>query len=157
MAITYTPIATNTLASTSTSVTLSSIAGTYTDLVLIIAGTSNTLAAIDTQFNGDTATNYSRTVMSGNGTTASSSRSSSVAAIPTGLIDTTQSVTIINIMNYSNTTTYKTIIARGNTASSQVNTNIGLWRSTAAISSVTLSGLTFQIGTSFTLYGIKAA
>ena len=156
MPATYEPIATNTLSSTQTTVTFSSIPSTYTDLVYVIAGTSNTLSTIDVQFNSDTATNYSRTRLSGDGTTATSARSTSVSAIPTGLIDTTQSVTIINIMNYSNTTTYKTIIARGNAAASQVATNVGLWRSTAAISSVTFSGLTFQIGTTFTLYGIKS-
>ena len=62
MATTYTPIATTTLGSGQTSVTFSSISGTYTDLILI-ASASNTGGAtnIRLQFNGDTATNYSST------------------------------------------------------------------------------------------------
>ena len=38
MAITYEPIATNTLGSAAASVTFSSISGTYTDLVVVVSG-----------------------------------------------------------------------------------------------------------------------
>jgi hypothetical protein len=65
-------------------------------------------------------------------------------------------------MNYSNTSTYKTSISRsGNPASEGTDVIVGLWRNTAAISTidiVTLSGGTqFVAGSIFTLYGIAAA
>ena len=67
---------------------------------------------------------------------------------------------IINIQNYSNTTTYKTILGRANNAVTGVTETVGLWRSTSAITSMTLlqsygSDL-FKTGSTFTLYGIKA-
>jgi hypothetical protein len=61
-------------------------------------------------------------------------------------------------MNYSNTTTYKTIIARGSGASNEVKAQVNLWRSTSAITSITVyaGGGNFNSGASFTLYGIKS-
>ena len=65
-------------------------------------------------------------------------------------------------MNYSNTTTNKTVLARGNNASDAsypgTEAFVGLWRSTAAINRIDFSSnsKTWNAGT-FTLYGIKAA
>ena len=160
MAATYTPIATQTLASTSTSVTFSSIAGTYTDLVLVTNG--NTAANSNTylQFNGDTATNYSITRMSSNGS-ATSARTTSASKINLdafGFYVTAFSANkIISIQNYSNATTKKTVLIRSNSTSG-TDAVVGLWRSTAAITSLTFtSDSAMQIGSTFTLYGIKAA
>jgi hypothetical protein len=157
---TYTPIATTTLASTSTSVTFSSIAGTYTDLVLVTNG--NTAANSNTylQFNGDTGTNYSITRMSANGS-ATSARTTSATKINLDAFGFyTVAVTankIISIQNYSNTTTNKTVLVRAN-SSSGVDAIVGLYRSTAAITSLTFTtDSAMQIGSTFTLYGIKAA
>lgn len=156
--VTYTPIATNTLGSNSTSVTFSSIPGTYTDLVVVVAGTFTTGSTnnVNLQFNGDTGSNYSWTRLLGSGSAASSYQASDVE-IDIGLISSTaQSNTIAHIQNYSNATTYKTAIGRGNT-SEYVQTSIGTWRNTAAITSVKIqSAATFASGTVFTLYGIGA-
>ena len=157
MPATYEPIATNTLTGTSTSVSFTSIPGTYTDLVLVANGSFSAGSGIDTQFNSDTGTNYSRTRVYGDGTSALSGRSTDATAISSGYFGTSQSVTTIQIMNYANTTTYKTLLARGSAASNQVVATVGLWRSTAAITSITLSGGTFASGSTFTLYGVKAA
>ena len=156
MTATYDCIATTTLGSTQTSVSLTSISGSYTDLIIIINGSFSSGSGVDTQFNSDTGTNYSRTRVYGDGTSALSARSTNATAISSGYLGTTQSVTIIQIMNYANTTTYKTLLARGSASGSQVVATAGLWRSTAAITSVTLSGGTFASGSTFTLYGIKA-
>jgi len=58
---TYEPIATTTVSGSSTStVTFSSISGTYTDLVIIgNLGSQTTNAFPYLQFNGDTGSNYS--------------------------------------------------------------------------------------------------
>jgi hypothetical protein len=160
MPSTYTPIATTTLASTSTSVTFSSIAGTYTDLVLVTNG--NTAANSNTylQLNGDTATNYSITRMSANGSATSARTTSANKINLDGFGFYTVAVTankIISIQNYSNTTTNKTVLVRAN-SSSGVDGIVGLYRSTAAITSLTFTtDSAMQIGSTFTLYGIKAA
>jgi hypothetical protein len=162
MAITYTPIATQTLGSTVSSVTFSSISSSYTDLVLVCSPLTTAAAAIQIRFNSDTGTNYSRTFMSGNGTTATSSRASNQDqnSISYSGANTTPYTAITHFQNYSNTTTNKTYISRSSSASDEVITYVGLWRSTAAISTILLfpsSSGSFTSGSTFTLYGIKAA
>jgi hypothetical protein len=158
MAKTYEPIETETLGTTESSVTFSSIPGTYTDLVLVFAGTVGILDNNNVTFNGDTGSNYSVTRLVGNGSTASSSRGSNLNAIQCGEIATSQSNDIIQIQNYSNSTTYKTLIHRSNNTSQFLKASVGLWRNTAAITSITITnGGTYQIGSTFTLYGIASA
>ena len=62
-------------------------------------------------------------------------------------------------MNYSNTTTYKTTLGRGSNVATDVEAIVGLWRNTAAITSITVapSGGNMKTGTVLSLYGIKAA
>ena len=161
MAATYTPIASITLGAATSSVTFSSIPQTYTDLVCVINGKTTADANITVQFNSDTATNYSGTFLYGNGSTATSARQSSVASIGAGGISSAsqeQGTNIIQIMNYANTTTNKTLLARANN-SAFVQLRVGLYRSTSAITSCTLNadGTTFMTGTTFNLYGILGA
>lgn len=161
---TYEPIATTTLTSAVSSVSFGSIPQTYTDLVLVancFSASGATSASIGVQFNSDTSTNYSRTLLYGDGTSALSTRDSSTTSSNILYYEgiTSLAPNILNIMNYSNTTTYKTFFARANFAGSTVRLGAGLWRNTAAITSVTLvptSG-SFGINSMFTLYGIKAA
>ena len=165
---TYTPLATNTLSSATASVTFSSISGAYTDLVLVITPTIPT-GAYDILMrvgNGtvDSGTNYSVTRVSGTGSAANSTRSTSASGMfctyygsPTS---TNPSITTINLMNYANTTTYKTMLVRSNNASAGTEAIVGLWRSTAAINIITISldaATNFSSGSTFTLYGIAAA
>jgi hypothetical protein len=62
-------------------------------------------------------------------------------------------------MNYSNATTYKTMLSRANNGAAGVDAIANLWRSTAAISSITvkITGGNMKAGSTFTLYGIAAA
>jgi hypothetical protein len=125
---------------------------------LVFAGTVGTLDNNNVTFNGDTGSNYSVTRLVGNGSTASSSRGSNLNAIQCGEIATSQSNDIIQIQNYSNSTTYKTLIHRSNNTSQFLKASVGLWRNTAAITSITITnGGTYQIGSTFTLYGIASA
>jgi hypothetical protein len=161
---TYSTIATTTLSSASSSVTFSSIPGTYTDLV-IVTNPGSSSGSIDARlrFNTDTGTNYSLTVLRGSGTAASSFRISNQSFIDLNslaTIDTTiRQNTIINIMNYANSTTYKTLMCRANNASAGTDAIVGLWRSTAAITAVEIYASTanFASGSSFSLYGIASA
>jgi len=158
MASTYTPIATTTLSSTSSSVTFNSL-GSYTDIIAIVNATTTSGGQdLKLQFNGDTGTNYSNTRLYGTGTTASSNRNSSIAYIGAAYTYTTIGTTIINIQNYSNSTTYKTAISRSNITGYEVDLVVGLWRNSAAITSITLASTgTFATGSTFTLYGVLNA
>ena len=157
---TYTPIATNTLSSGQNTVTFSSIASSYTDLVLVFSGSSASGQALLVRVNGDTGSNYSETALYGTGTSAASYRDSSVAFAEVGGVWNSQNITIINFMNYSNTSTYKTFLARNNDAGFRTQATVCLWRSTSAINSISIfpnSSVNFNSGSTFTLYGILAA
>jgi hypothetical protein len=159
---TYEPIATTTLGSATTSYTFSSIPQTYTDLVIVANVNCPTRAAnVGCQYNGDTATNYSWTRLYGTGTSAVSSRATTQVRSDFGIVGNTDWSTLIcQIQNYSNTTTYKTGLGRGNFAAGYVSAFVNLWRSTSAISSIKLLNEfneNFAAGSTFTLYGIAAA
>jgi hypothetical protein len=158
---TYEAIATQTLGSAAASVTFSSIPSTYTDLVLVYGGSQASQDNFSIQFNSDTGTNYSATTLYGDGTSAASQRFSSTSSIYGPILDaTTQSNLIVHIQNYSNSTTYKTSLIRGNSSSFRTTATVGLWRSTSAITSVKcqiLGGTNFNSGSVFSLYGIASA
>lgn len=167
MAVTYEPIATTTLGSSQTTVTFSSISGSFTDLVLVCSmkmGASTYQPIL--RFNSDTGSNYSSTSLYGNGSSAGSARHTNqngIYANPGAGAGTAGNFLpwIVNIMNYANTSTYKSTVERFNNADSVVNAGVGLWRNTSAITSVSLTAESgsndFQAGSTFTLYGIKAA
>lgn len=164
MAKTYEPIATTTLGSSAASYTFTSIPSTYTDLRLVINGLqTGTSGNPYITLNSDTGTNYSITVLSGNGTSATSARSSNAAFIYCGITAEVRNTMIFmsttDLMNYSNTTTYKTVLTRAANASFGTDAIVGLWRNTAAITSITvdLDAGNWNTGSTFTLYGIKAA
>jgi len=100
---TYTPIATTTLGSSATSYTFTSIPSTYTDLVIVAQIKGDTTTYLNLRFNGDTGSNYSRTTLSGNGSTASSERRSNQTWINTDYNEAIQTdfnyINIINIFN----------------------------------------------------------
>jgi hypothetical protein len=165
---TYVAIETQTVTSTVASVTLGSggtIPQTYTDLVLVVSGKSTSgIVNWGLRFNGDTGSNYSRTLMFGNGSTGGGSRQTSSTSANPGFLTTAGSPTIIQIMNYRNTTTYKSWIARAGDASDSVSASVGLWRGSTGsatnqpITSITLfsdGSTSIAEGTTFTLYGIE--
>jgi hypothetical protein len=157
MAKTYEPIATTTLGSAAASYTFSSIPATYTDLVLIIQATTIT-ANYNLRLNGDTGSNYSDTSLWGNGSSAASYRSSNNTVIGLTYTSSGAPISRIQIQNYSNTTTYKTVLTRQDDSVNAAGGNVGLWRNTAAINSITIvSTGNLPTGSTFTLYGIKAA
>jgi hypothetical protein len=165
---TYSTIATTTLGSNSGTVTFSSIPQIYTDLVLVsnyrTVGTP-TFFGCSWKANGDTGSNYSSTIIYGNGTTTGSVRSTLYASFAfESYSSTNNQVAITNFMNYSNTSTFKTSISKsgGPGSSEATGSQVGLWRSTAAITSLTLystdvGAIPFAAGNVFTLYGIASA
>ena len=160
---TYVAIASNTLGTTASSITFSSISSSYTDLVIVCNPTGAGTGDVSMYVNGDTSAIYSRTVIDGNGTSAVSARSTGATYILLNYNGATTTANpnyyAVNVMNYANTTTYKTILCRQSNAANGVAATVGLWRSTAAITSITVqvSGTGFASGSTFSLYGILAA
>jgi hypothetical protein len=165
---TYEPIATTTLTSSQNDITFSSINGTFTDILVVafMKLSNNANSSVAFQVNGDTGSNYSTTRLQGDGTTPESGRSSNVASgnfsgNSLRVADSAGNFSpiLFNMMNYANTTTNKTFLARGNNASAGVGASVSLWRSTAAITSLRIFPVvgTIDTGTIVTLYGIKAA
>jgi hypothetical protein len=161
---TYTPIATVTASGGSTSqVVMTSIPQTYTDLVLIINGAKESGGSggnLWFQYSGDTnGAHYSATRVLGDGTSASSARSVAPTYMMLGDVNSgDRFVSVINIQNYSNTTTYKTSLSQ-TSSNNLVGAYAGLWQSTSAVTSITanFNGGNFASGSTFTLYGILAA
>lgn len=157
---TYTPIATTTLGSATASVTFNSFSG-YTDIVAVLNPTrvtADTNATI--RFNSDSGTNYSWTQIYGDGTSAISDRTTNATYINLGYTNTTQPAKIVYIQNYGNSSTYKTVLVRHSNASTVAQAIVGMWRNTAAITSITFAlsdGNNLAAGSTFTLYGIAAA
>jgi hypothetical protein len=160
---TYNAIGSVTLSSAQTQVTFSNIPQTYTDLVVVVEGAGSTGGDLKFTLNGDAATNYSTTWLSGDGSTATSLRHNNYAYAEADRwesVTTTLGATahILNVMNYSNSTTFKTTLIRSNSAAAGTSALVSLYRSTAAITSMTLflSGGTFSTGSTFNLYGVGA-
>lgn len=169
MPVTYNLIASNTLTTSAASVTFSAIPNTYTDLVLrYSARNDDTTTILGVRFNGDTATNYSTTILRGNGSAASSLsynttrtqlfeqdgiEPSTMTAntfnngeiyIPSYLVSQNKPMSTFTVTEDNSSTAYMSAIAN-------------LWRNTAAITSINLysNGGNLVSGSSFFLYGIK--
>jgi len=166
MAITYEPIATTTLGSAAASITFSSISSAYTDLRVVMVTTAAASGGyLTAQFNSDTGTNYSSTYLYGNGTTASSGRSTSsvemfVDTVSAALSTSNPSLITMDIFSYAGST-FKTTLSTGSNdfnGSGEIDRGVSLWRSTAAITAIKLlCNVNLAAGTTATLYGIKAA
>lgn len=164
---TYTPIATTTISSSTATVSFTSIPSTYTDLVLVVGGLLQVTGgnSLRMRFNNDSTSLYSTTQIKGDGTNATSTRETGQTSTYAGgaiYSSANPGNAIAHIMNYANTTTYKTVLNRGNQAGNDVVAQVGLWRSTSAINRIDVAlggafpGDNIASGT-FTLYGITAA
>lgn len=165
MPATYEPIATQTLGSATSTITFSSIPSTWTDLKLVVVGTSSVdNVNFNMRFNGDSATNYSLTSLQGDGSNPSSGRSSNVAQIfmsYSGYRSTVPHMTTINIFSYAGSAN-KTCFITGSedrNGAGSADVRAAVWRSYSPITSIsvfTQSG-NLNVGTTATLYGIKNA
>ena len=163
----YIPIASQTLGSSASSVTFSSIPTTLNgktlrDLVLIATpiGTVNQFEALT--FNGDTGANYNLVWMSGNGSTAASSGGSGYNNIINDQgwdsVRTTYGTQFVyNIFDYSQTNKHKSVLLRTNRADFRTVATAARWANTAAITSITFVQVSGNLaaGSTFSLYGIE--
>ena len=165
MASTYEPIATTTLGSAASSITFSSIPSTYTDLrvVLVGKGAGNSSGNVfEFIVNSDTATNYSRTQLKGDGASASSARTTSQTNISINTdkkLDNMYMVTL-DAFSYAGSTNKTFLLEWSGDYNGEGNVvrSVGLYRSTSAITSISFatSG-NFVAGDTATLYGILKA
>ena len=148
--------------------------GTYDHLMLkwsVRTDNAAYLADLDMQFNADTGSNYSRTILYANTATPASARATSDTSIGHvyGNADSTTantfSSTTVWIPNYANTANFKQVITKSvvegaTTTDSQwiIVLNAGLWQDTSAVDQITVSyGADMVQYSTFTLYGIKGA
>ena len=171
----FTSIATVTAAGGETSLTFSSIPGTYTDLqirgISRNSNTGNFQSGLNIRFNSDTATNYSYHELLGNGAVASASGAANSTFIGSNNTGTAGGggganifgAAIIDIADYTSTSKYKTIkmmagVDLNSTTAVGIALDSGLWRSTSAITTISLVFPSAIVANStFALYGIKAA
>ena len=163
----YDSIATFTLASATSSVTFSSIPSTYTHLqirAMARCDAAVTIRNTNIQMNGDTAANYSLHELSGNGAAAAGAAAASQTSMEgfilsgSSIAASTFGVTIIDILDYTNTNKNKTVRALSGmdaNGSGSIYLYSGAWLSTAAITSIKLAPASnFVQYSSFALYGI---
>lgn len=174
----YESIATVTVgAGGASSISFSSIVGTYSHLqVRCFAQTNRGTYAIDEMklnFNGITTSSYTAHYLTGDGSAAASSADTlpnTYMRVGVGNIGTSVAsnwgAVVLDILNYSNSTTNKTVRGLGGTdcngtvagLGGKIVLNSGAFLSTSAITSITLAPLQsslFNQYSSFALYGIK--
>lgn len=157
------------------SVTFSSIPGTYTHLQIRVFARDNRSGGAVTdnirfRFNGDSASNYTRHEMWGDGGGAYGNGVASETQGYAGMFSSTASsvanafgMGVLDIFDYASTSKHKTIKSLGgidNGNGGGVNSSSSLWRSTSAITSIQLygeNGGTLQQYSHFALYGIKGS
>jgi hypothetical protein len=163
MPATYEPIATTTLGTSTSTITFSSIPATFTDLRLVLVATASGGTKF-LRFNSST-TGYSNTWILGDGSSATSGRSTSYPRLDLNSQDTgdsTPSLDTVDVFSYAGSTNKTCLMTSSHdeNGSGQVMRQVGLWANTAAITQIDLllsSSNTWSAGTTATLYGIKNA
>ena len=170
----YELISTTVLGSAAASVTFSGLgtsAAAYKHLQ--IRGTvrdtlTTSTARLGVQLNGDTATNYDSHGLFGRGASVASFAEITkdvmrmVQDTPGGTTTAnTFAGVIMDFLDFSSTTKNKTVRALGGFAANEsvIGLDSGEWRSTAAVTSITLTalqGTAFATGSRFSLYGLRA-
>jgi hypothetical protein len=171
IASSYDSISTATLTTTQLEVTLSSIPATYKHLQVRITARSDRPVAIDSCFiylNTDSTGggNYNAHGLIGTGAAASSYYDNG-NFLAVGVLPGSSATSgifggfVFDLLDYANTNKFKTSRSIGGcdlNGSGQVRLNSGLWRSTAAVNSITFTCNgpgSFIAGTKVALYGIR--
>jgi hypothetical protein len=167
MPVTYEPIATYTVSGGSPATfNFTSIPATYTDLRIVTTVASTATSNFYLRINADSSSLYSWTRVSGDGSTASSTRTTNqtIWQLNNSSIDSTLPEQFtIDIFDYAGST-FKTALwtsSQDNNGSGTTSNYVGLYRSTTAITSLSLQALNpvdvYNDGSIATLYGIKNA
>lgn len=162
-------IATTTVGAGGTStVTFSSIPSTYTHLQIrgFYFSTYNNLMNTYARLNSDTGANYTQHSLYGDGGSAGADGTANIDHLRVGFSinnsTTNPSIFICDILDYTNTNKFKTmrsLMGQDSNGSGWILLRSGLWRSTSAITSISLfpqvGTETFRQYSHFALYGIK--
>jgi len=163
---TYESIATITVGSGgAANVTFTSIPSTYTHLQIRGFARAGSDTQLDTTLNSDTGANYSYHTLLGYGSGTEAAGNANESKMVMEAMTNATSVFagyVIDILDYANTNKYKTtrnLAGYDSNGAGRVSLNSGNWRSTSAITTITLTarGTTFQQYSQFALYGIKGA
>ncbi|WP_395652705.1 hypothetical protein [Brevundimonas sp.] len=153
-------------------ITFTSIPSTYTHLQIRYLAKTSRAAVNDyakLQINGDTTTsNYRSHSLNGGGSTAYSETHANaieIGGFPGNTNANMFGIGVIDILDYANTSKYKTIRAlsgfdqnSASTGAAWIGLDSGLWMSTTAINSISIiagTGPNFSSASRFALYGIK--
>lgn len=155
----------------SSSISFNSIPSTYQHLQLRWIGRTNRAGnASDTvtiALNSDSGANYSYHNLYGDGSAAGAGAGANTTIMYVGWVagatalSNTFGVGVLDILDYANTNKYKTVrslTGRENNGSGIVSIESNSWRSTSAVTSLTITsqfGGTYQQHSQFALYGIR--
>lgn len=165
----YESIATNTVGSGgSSTITFSSIPSTFSHLQLRYLSGDQRASAYDSPinvtFNSDSSSVYAYHELVGDGSTANSYATTGATKFWIfGGGSSGFGVGVLDVLDYQNTNKFKTTRnlsgVDGNGVGGNVHFVSGLWRSTSAVSSITLTPYSgnFRQYSHFALYGIKGA
>jgi len=160
----WTPLANLTLGTAATTVTFSSISGSYRDLVLVVAGGSNSYSTFEIKFNGSSA-NYTWAGMEANGGSSAHVPSGAATALVGNYnywvedIGTSNTIYQMQLFEYAQTNKHKSALYRVSAAATGVGNYFGRWADTSAVTSIAVgraAGNTWRTGTTFALYGVSA-
>lgn len=168
MPTTYTAVASAvTTNNTTPSVTFSDIPAAYTDLTLVAftkPAATPTSFGVFARFNNDSNSAYTRTFYYGWSNTGTQSSPAYASRLEFGSGGTTTanqySMSILEVMDYTNTNIYKTCISRTTEMTDVTSGQILMWSNTSAINRIDVFATdagNFASGCTFSLYGIKAA
>ena len=167
MALTYEPIYNTILGSNQTTIDITSIPQTYTDLILSIVtrDPANNNAVVGMTFNNITSATYygsTSTYTSGSTTYQNPAATTACTLGSTGYFATGNWGTWeIDIQDYTNTNINKSLLfsngapASGRDAQQFIHGAFMQTNSTPAITSVQLKGMTYEAGSSITMWGVK--
>lgn len=161
----YELIESNILTTSASSVTFSSIPQDYKHLQIraVVQNSGTSLNKIT--FNGDTGTNYDFHSLTGTGSSVTSAASNNVAYLDYRTAFTSDGANlfaplILDLLDYSSTSknsTARLFTGYDRVSFAQIMLRSGLWRNTAAVTSITFDANTQQFvsGSRFSLYGVR--
>jgi hypothetical protein len=159
----YDALATVTVGSAVSTITFAGIPSGYKHLQLrsMCFGTSDD-ENLYIRFNSDSGSNYARHYLEGNGSSASAS---GTAPDTGGVFSNTSNgtspyVSVTDILDFADINKFKTLRAlsgRDRNGSGSIALRSSLWRSTSAVTSITIlaGGGSLASGAQFALYGVK--
>lgn len=166
------PIAYVNLSSPGINITFSNIPQTYQDLMLVAFARNTQALAINgmnlyINTTSQSPNYWSQTTLAGNGSLAASTRGTTVYGATLdmpGSISTSgvYGSAVYHILNYTNTTTYKTVLGRNandQNGAGSVQIAAALFAQTGAVTTLQIGsgyGANYSAGTTFALYGVRS-